>query len=498
MKILAAMLASCLLLLAAQPASFQPCNAPRTWDTAALSDWATPVAAIGVRPSHFSEAEYYRAPLDNYRTYPVYHPEREPPGYWDLLSAKKPEPLIDVKNCGKGFDWLAAGKRVWDEIDVPNFRLFDAESISLARSPKYIRDNEHRLVIRPDGTIAIYRWVITPQGIGLGVTACSSCHTRFLEDGTAVPGAAFARNGAGLLFERMFDRWLGIAFTGDRRQRALYRQFGVPWIVDDIHGQLENLPDNRLGELFDALPPGVTDRLNGSVYYPTKVIDLIGVGDRRYIDHTATHRNRGVGDLMRYAALVEYSDAMQFGKHRMWASSQRSIHFRWPDEVLYALAQYILSLPPPPNPNRRDGLAARGEKVFVGAGCGACHTPPLYTNNKLTLALGFVPAANHPMRSDIMNISVKTDPNLALKTRKGTGLYKVPTLRGVWYRGLFGHDGSCTRLEEWFDPARLRDDYVPSGFKGVGVRARAVPGHEFGLELSPADKAALIAFLKTL
>jgi hypothetical protein len=30
------------------------------------------------------------------------------------------------------------------------------------------------------------------------------------------------------------------------------------------------------------------------------------------------------------------------------------------------------------------------------------------------------------------------------------------------------------------------------------VRARAVPGHEFGLELSPADKAALIAFLKTL
>ena len=55
-----------------------------------------------------------------------------------------------------------------------------------------------------------------------------------------------------------------------------------------------------------------------------------------------------------------------------------------------------------------------------------------------------------------------------------------------------------TRLEEWFDPARLRDDYVPSGFKGVGVRARAVPGHEFGLKLSPGDKTALIAFLKTL
>jgi hypothetical protein len=87
---------------------------------------------------------------------------------------------------------------------------------------------------------------------------------------------------------------------------------------------------------------------------------------------------------------------------------------------------------------------------------------------------------------------------LALKTRKGTGLYKIPSLRGVWYRGLFGHDGSSRSLEEWFDLARLRDDYVPSGFKGYRVTHRAVPGHEFGLKLDAEDKAALIAFLKTL
>ncbi len=30
------------------------------------------------------------------------------------------------------------------------------------------------------------------------------------------------------------------------------------------------------------------------------------------------------------------------------------------------------------------------------------------------------------------------------------------------------------------------------------VTHRAVPGHEFGLKLSPDDKHALIAFLKTL
>jgi hypothetical protein len=53
-------------------------------------------------------------------------------------------------------------------------------------------------------------------------------------------------------------------------------------------------------------------------------------------------------------------------------------------------------------------------------------------------------------------------------------------------------------LEDWFDPRRLRDDYVPTGFKGYGMKTRAVKGHEFGLQLSPEDKAALIAFLKTL
>jgi Zn-dependent membrane protease YugP len=85
-----------------------------------------------------------------------------------------------------------------------------------------------------------------------------------------------------------------------------------------------------------------------------------------------------------------------------------------------------------------------------------------------------------------------------LKTRKGTGYYKIPSLRGLWYRGLFEHSGSIASLAEWFDPRRLRADYVPSGWRGPGVTARAVPGHEFGLDLGDDDKAALIAFLLTL
>ena len=484
--------------LAAQPAPSKESIPPRTWDSQALSEWATPLASIDIRPGHFSEAEYYRAPLDNYRTYPVYHPDREPPGYWESLKKKKPEPLVDLGTKGPAFNWIAAGKRVWDEVDVPFFRLFDQESISMARSPDYVRKNEHHLVVRPDGTLAMYRWVITPRGIGLSITACSSCHTRYMDDGTAIAGPGLRHTVNDALLNRMVGELMRISFSGDQPPMALYRQFGVPWIRDDIHAKLKDMSGEDLGRLFDAQVPGVTDRPNGSPYYITKIPDLIGIRDRKYIDHTATHQHRSAGDLMRYAALVEYSDSMDFGSHRMWSDAQRTIHARWPDEVLYSLAQYIYSLQPPPNRNPRGELAAKGEMVFAQTGCAGCHTPPLYTNNKLTLAKGFKPPGNHPLRSDIIPISVGTDPSLALKTRKGTGLYKVPSLKGVWYRGLYGHEGAITSLEDWLDSARLREDYVRSGFKGVGVNSHAVPGHEFGLKLSAGDKKALIAFLKTL
>jgi hypothetical protein len=82
-----------------------------------------------------------------------------------------------------------------------------------------------------------------------------------------------------------------------------------------------------------------------------------------------------------------------------------------------------------------------------------------------------------------------------MATRRGTGFYKVPSLRGVWYRNAFGHAGQAETLEEWLDPARLKDDYVPKGFHlGPGP----IKGHEFGLKLAPDDREALIAFLKTL
>src|SRR5262249_32207148 len=126
-------------------------------------------------------------------------------------------------------------------------------------------------------------------------------------------------------------------------------------------------------------------------------------------------------------------------------------------------------------------------------------TPPLYSNNKLTPVAGFRVPGDHKKMYDILPVTVGTDPGLALKTRRGTGYYKVPSLKGLWYRGMFPHDGSCATLEDWFDPRRLSDDNVPTGFIGPrGAKPRPVKGHAFGPTLWSEDRRALIASLQPL
>ena len=470
-------------------------QAPRFWNDRELAEWATPIAALGVRPAHFSEREYYAAPVGEWlRSYPVYFPGREPAGYWEMLRARKPEPLI-ARGARTDAGWIDGGKRVFEEMDVPAFRSTDPEIIAMVRSGEELARRGGQA--QKDGSVLGLRWVPTSKGLALGVPDCSGCHTRVLPDGSLLNGAPFNVPLNGVTGE-LITRGTSSLFPGDSLAIANWRAFTVPWIRNDVHDSIRSMTEAEAGALFGSIPPGAFPRFNGSPFYVTKVPDLIGVRDREYIDHTGTHRLRSLEDVMRYAALVSCCDSAEFGPHRVLTDAQRKIVYRMSDEQLFALAKYLLSLEPPPNPHASDPRAAAGRAVFERERCGSCHAPPLYTNNKLTLAQGYQPPPDHPNRADIMSVSVGTDPNLALKTRKGTGFYRVPSLKGVWYRGLFNHDGSVMTLEEWFDPARLRQDFVPSGFVGYNVTRRAVPGHEFGLRLPAADKAALIAFLKTL
>ena len=474
---------------------------PRVWDEDALADWATPLAGLNERPTHLSAAEYYAIPEENLRTYPVYMPGREPAGYWESILRAGPQPLIEPEKLTTEADWIAAGEKVF--FDSVVLRTFDPQVIALARDRAAMEALGTGPL--PDGTVNSLRWVPTKDGVALGFTNCSACHLLFLPDNTQVPGASsFAmpntfRNGLGAAIREAEQTLPGetpFSFSGPIGSWA-YQAYGTPW-VDDPAG--ERLREITLDEFNAYIAAGIRGggvaRWNGSILYPTKIPDLIGIKDRKYIDHTGTHRHRDIGDLMRYAALVSFAEAVDFAGRRMTLPETQRFETRLPDEALYALALYIYSLEPPPNPNPFDAEAQAGEALFERERCGRCHTPPLYTNNKLTLAAGFTPPED--AGEDVLRVSVRTDPNLALRTRKGTGYYKVPSLKGVWYRGHYLHDGAVGSLEEMFDPDRLSDTHVRGGFSPPGAEIGAIPGHEYGLDLTPEERAQLIAFLRTL
>jgi mono/diheme cytochrome c family protein len=490
------------VLLWAQSA-YRP-DIPKTWDEASLADWATPVAGLNVRPTLISAKEYYSFTVENLRTYPVYFPGREPEGYWEMLQHVGPKPLIEPEKLRTEAEWIEAGRRVFEEVDDLELRTFDPKLVAAARSLATFEAAKASPL--RDGSAVSMRWVPTKQGVALSFSNCSACHLLHRKDGTNVPGASTLAGDAlpNPLFLplHLANRIVGRVApfqspVAEPFGMSLYRAYGVPWLQEDNSSRLKSMTASDFAA-FRVFRGGAVLRWNGSPFYPVKVPDLIGIEDRRYLDHTATHLHRGIGDLMRYAAMVSFADSTDFGPHHMLSGGAKRVEARLPDEALYALALYIYTLKPPLNQNPFDEKATAGQKIFAREGCIGCHTPPLYTNNKVTLAEGFSPPSDKPAALDVLPISVHTDAGLALKTRKGTGYYKVPSLKGVWYRGHYLHDGSAASLEEMFDPDRLSDTHVPGGWLPPGMKTRAIKGHEFGLTLNPAEREQLIAFLRTL
>lgn len=131
--------------------------------------------------------------------------------------------------------------------------------------------------------------------------------------------------------------------------------------------------------------------------------------------------------------------------------------------ALPALAAYQLSLPAPPAPSRPDPLAvARGRGVFNGpARCASCHiTGQLYSD--VNLGRLHAPEA--------------TGMDGAYAARTATKRYRTTPLRGLWQHAPYFHDGSAATLEA-----------VVTHYDRV-----------LALDLSPAQRADLVAFLKTL
>ena len=464
---------------------FHP-DIPKAWDDVAVESMELPLAQRDRSPRYMSSAEYYALKVRPiYRSYPVYAPGREPAGYAESLKQKEPEVILDTAKLRTKEDWIRAGKLVFESDTV----FFPPPATPGNPRPGCPPASDGTYTCQAPGT----RYYIRQKGVvEAGSNSCAGCHTRYLPDGTLFEGGqgqplivipkAIIRDSTPEAFQKRAD--------------GAWRNYGAPWVMSKEEFEKSFTKDEYIRAL-EAQQPSVFPRQGTSFTHPVRVPSLVGIADIKYLDATGLVRNRGIGDIMRYAILNEGMDYL--GHYGDFQPGQAGFSAepgtRYSDEQLYALALYIESLKPPPNPNKFFEHAQRGQQIFKDQGCPVCHTPPLYTNNKLNPARGFKVPDDLRKTDDIMNTSVGTDPTLALETRRGTGFYKVPSLRGLWYRSAFGHAGQAATVEEWFDPARLEDNYVPKGFH---LAPGPIEGHEKGLDLTPEEKQDLIAFLKTL
>lgn len=496
---------ACILVILVSSFAIRYNPIPITWELAEIKRFhlQPPDSTVSVA---YANEEYYNALPEHiiYKTYPVYIQELAPVNYLDSLRQLEPEIAFDLTKIKTQEDWIKAGELVFN-WPVASYRKIEGKVPHLSSTAF---QNNHGKYSKK-GIYPANHYIIAEKGkIQLGSLSCASCHTRVMDNGEIIAGAqgnVFSLSGFANDIESGKIPYQAIL---QENQKLTF----VPWI--EQHTKNLTVSKEEFVKYLRNLPLGVSDRSGMAFLYPLTIPSLIGLKDIEYLDHTGLMRHDNPGDLMRYAAfnqgmdmLTAYNGYIPMGiennsklpDHTSWRHPFGYVPKRYSDAQLYALTQYIYSLQPPVNPNKfAKALLKEGSVIFHKAGCVTCHTPPLYTNNMLTPVNGFEPPDAHLKMYNIFNVSVETDSVTALYSRRATGYYKVPSLRGVWYRSAFFHNGHLTKLEEVFDPKRLKSDYVPSGYLPPQVKSLAVKGHPFGLDLTEKEKEALIAYLKSL
>ncbi|MEC7725975.1 MAG: cytochrome c peroxidase [Planctomycetota bacterium] len=118
-----------------------------------------------------------------------------------------------------------------------------------------------------------------------------------------------------------------------------------------------------------------------------------------------------------------------------------------------------------------------GQWIFESkGGCWKCHTPPLFTDERFhNTGVGVVDGVAEAGRAAVT------------KATEDQGKWKTPTLRSVRLTAPYMHDGSIETLEE------VVDFYARGGNPNPQLDRKMKP-----LDLSDRDRAALVAFLKSL
>ena len=148
---------------------------------------------------------------------------------------------------------------------------------------------------------------------------------------------------------------------------------------------------------------------------------------------------------------------------------------RPPRIVTLALAAYVRSLGDGlPAPEAAAAASPDGAKVFA-ASCAECHAAPGFTGPPVALS------------------AIGTDPTLGRSADRGTGTYRVPSLRGV---GSRGRCSTTARSRRW-PRCSIRGGSRRS-FDGRLHGTGPVRGHVYGLTLPERDRRSLLTYLQRL
>jgi mono/diheme cytochrome c family protein len=201
-----------------------------------------------------------------------------------------------------------------------------------------------------------------------------------------------------------------------------------------------NVP-NVIGLATPSWGRGLVDVTADAIDNPVAITDLRPVRYQQNLHHAATLHNEPVALAVRIETLIITSHSQAV---------------RPPRKIAAALAVYLLGLAPTtPLPG------GAGAAVFARE-CGSCHTGEAASGPAVPLG------------------AIGTDPAVGQSPERGTGTYRVPSLRAVGDRRRMFASGAIEDLDALLAPDRT------------------VAGHRFGLGLDAGERAALLAYLRGL
>jgi mono/diheme cytochrome c family protein len=231
--------------------------------------------------------------------------------------------------------------------------------------------------------------------------------------------------------------------------------------------------------------------------------------------------------LRALAAITSFFTVPSMGVH-----PDKARHRLGDTEAIFA---WLRGYEPQPFPGSVDAAASRRGEAVYAARCASCHGDYRWREGEKPQLAAFPnwvgDVGTDPLRARLFDAGLvkavdATGYRALIDVRAGRG-YAAPPLAGLWSSAPYLHNGSVPSLAALLDPAQRPPRFLagghaldfgvmglrlaPGGGYPEGYRPYSVPrwtdttkagrgngGHPFGAELSPAERAALIEYLKLL